>query len=208
MPDLNSAQVLLQLTTSLEYICKVTIETTYGLVVVVNPDKSLTVQQTTIKKPDSDSSCGQQSTEPDTQPQRSGFKYRMFPEYAAGFVWYDPTWPGNPEGTYEVEDEELEERYSDSWYKAHDDWRARYIAAFEKQESHLGSHKNPFPDMEERKAWTVEGLLLACWLSLQPDVENVEYGPGFGNIDLNKGSADTALQMFLGELEKFIQKGS
>lgn len=207
--DPYPAQFLLQLTTSLKHICEVTIETNYVLVVVVNPDKSLTVQQTTTKKPDSDGASSQPpKSEPDAQTQQGGFKYRIFPEWRASFVWYDAARSGNLEDAGEVDEEELEERYSDAWNKAYGDWRDRYTAAFEKQEVHLGSHKHPFPDMEERKAWAVEGLLLACWLSLQPDVENVEYGPGFDKVDLNKDSADTALQTFLGELENFLQKGS
>ncbi|KAK8074557.1 hypothetical protein PG997_009220 [Apiospora hydei] len=209
MSNLNSAQVLLQLIPTLGYISKVTIETTYGLVITVHPDKSITVHHNTVTNPGPDGASSHSAAagpdpEPDAQSEQPGYKYRMFPEYIAGFVWYDSTWPGNPEGEFQVDEDELVERYGDAWNKAYDSWVDRYIAAFEKQEVHLGSHNHPFPDREERKAWVVEGLLLACWLSLQPDVENVEYSPDAEKIDLNKGSVNTVLQSFLEELEKYV----
>ncbi|KAK8043436.1 hypothetical protein PG993_005866 [Apiospora rasikravindrae] len=205
MSNHNSAQVLLQLTTTLKYISKVTIETTYGLVVVVNPDKSITVQQTTARKPDSEGESSRlPNPEPQSQEKPLGYKYRVFPEYLDTFVWYDSTWPGNPEDDFNVDEDELMERYGEAWNKAYDDWRERYIVAFEEQECQLGSYQHPFPDKEERRAWVVEGLLLVCWLSLQPDVENVEYGPDAEKVDFNKGSVDATLQSFLEEIEKYL----
>lgn len=80
----------------------------------------------------------------------------------------------------------------------------RYTAAFEKQECQLGSDNDTFPDMEERKAWVVEGLLLACWLSLQSDVEDVEYSPNEEKVHLNMDSLGVALLSTLEELDKFL----
>ncbi|KAK8123136.1 hypothetical protein PG984_011806 [Apiospora sp. TS-2023a] len=71
-------------------------------------------------------------------------------------------WPGNPKDEYTVDEDDLVERYGDAWNKTYDDWMDRYTAAFEKQELHLGSYNaTAFPDLEERKAWVVEGMLLA-----------------------------------------------
>ncbi|KAK6821251.1 hypothetical protein PG987_015651 [Apiospora arundinis] len=200
-----SAQVLLQLTNTLSNVSKVAIETSYGLVVVVNTDKSVAVHQTTSEQSGSDGVSSQwPGSEPDPQYKRPGYKYRVFPDYETGFVWYDSDWPGNPEGSFGVDENELEERYGEAWNKTYNGWMDRYTAAFEKQKCQLDSGEHPFPDTGERKAWVVEGLLLCCWLALQPDVENVEYGPDVERVDLNKDSVGAALQSTLGELDKFL----
>ncbi|KAK7915187.1 hypothetical protein PG985_012890 [Apiospora marii] len=171
MSDPKSAQVLLQLTTSMRDICKVTIETNYGLIVVVNSDKSLSVHNSITTKPGPagpSSQLPEPGAKPDPQHKQSGYKYRVFPEYQTGFVWYDVDWPGNPKDEYMVDEDDLAERYGEAWNKAYEDWMDRHTAAFEKQEMHLCSQNHqPFPDVEERKAWVVEGLLLTCWLSLR-----------------------------------------
>lgn len=131
---------------------------------------------------------------------KPGYEYYIWPDYCTSFVWYEPEWPGNPEGDDNVEESELEERYSASWCRALEAWVEKYSAAFKAQECDLGSKKPPLPDLEERKAWVLEGMLLACWLALQPDVDGVEYQTEFGNYVLEGGKAD-ALGRLLKDME-------
>jgi len=44
-----------------------------------------------------------------------------------------------------------------------------------------------FDDEGQRLLWLVEGLLLACWLSLQEDVKAVEYQPTGGEVFVLEG---------------------
>ncbi|KAK8069908.1 hypothetical protein PG994_006524 [Apiospora phragmitis] len=146
MIALNATQVLVQITNSLSDISKVTLETSYSLVLVIDSDKSLTLHQTTAKKPGLDGeNDGLPNPDPDPEHKQLGYKYRVFPDYGAGFVWYDPAWSGNPKDSSMVDEEELQERYGDAWNKAYNSWMDWYTAAFQKQECHLGSHNHPFP---------------------------------------------------------------
>lgn len=63
----------------------------------------------------------------------------------------------------------LATRYHPSWFHGYLDWAERLEAS-------SGSFAAQM-DEGERVLWTVEGLLLACWLSLQGDVAGVEYRP-------------------------------
>ncbi|KAK8098160.1 uncharacterized protein PG998_013646 [Apiospora kogelbergensis] len=120
MSALSAAQIVLQITNSLSDISKITLETSYGLVLVVDSDKSLTLHHTTAKTPALDGGGDDfPISEPDPKPKQPGYKYRVFPDYGAGFVWYEPGWPGNPEESFMVDEEELEERYGEAWNKTY-----------------------------------------------------------------------------------------
>lgn len=58
--------------------------------------------------------------------------------------------------------------------------------------------------MTERKAWVLEGMMLATWLCLQPDVESVVYSPGGEKILFEKPGLETGLRSFLEQLNKHI----
>jgi len=47
-----------------------------------------------------------------------------------------------------------------------------------------------FDDEGQRLLWLVEGLLLACWLSLQEDVKAVEYQPTGGEVFVLEGGRE------------------
>ena len=90
------------------------------------------------------------STTWDEETTTPSYKYRLFPEFEAGFFWYDVTWPGNPDDEYMVDEDEVVERYGNAWWSAYEKWMDRYQKAFKEQECDLGSHEHPFPDMGER----------------------------------------------------------
>ncbi|KAI1244878.1 hypothetical protein MGN70_014755 [Eutypa lata] len=203
----NSAQVITQLSTALGGTCKVTLETPYGLAIEGSPDNTLTAKlnNDTDKEPsrvDANDTSPVSTSDQDTSTPR--YKYRIFPDFGTDFLWYDTSWPGNPVDEYPVDCEELPEHYGDSWYTTYDSWVEKYTQAFRKQEADLGSGKHPFPDMEERKAWVLEGLLLATWLCLQSDVLSVQYSPDSKKIVLERHSIGTTLKLFLEELDQYL----
>lgn len=129
-----------------------------------------------------------------------GYQYYIWPDYGTSFVWYESDWAGNPEGEDNVEDTDLEERYSTSWCAALKAWVERYTEAFEGQECHLGSGKDPFPDVEGQKAWVLDGMLLACWLALQPDVEALSFQAESDKYLLGTGGEGLGVEVALGGL--------
>ena len=156
-------------------------ETSYGLVTEARADGSInvnlrgdTLKAVTPNFPDKDTNptlTGSESNIPTL-----GYKYVISPDYQTSFVWYDWPWAGNPEGEFHVDEDELESRYSASWCAARQAWVDKYTRAFKAQECHLRcSDEELFPDPEERMAWELDGMLLACWLARQNGVDAVEY---------------------------------
>ncbi|KAH6649084.1 hypothetical protein BKA67DRAFT_539080 [Truncatella angustata] len=115
------------------------------------------------------------------------YHYCLWPDYQTSFVWHESDWPGNPEGEYDAEEDQLESRYSAAWCNARQAWIDHYIVAFESQECNLGSNKEPFPDPEPRRAWFFEGILLSCWLMLRRYVARVSYDAASRRYLLIKG---------------------
>ncbi|KAK3400627.1 hypothetical protein B0T20DRAFT_150116 [Sordaria brevicollis] len=84
---------------------------------------------------------------------------------------------------------------SNSWFDSYLDWIDRLEDALSYRRQQRGEPRTPitaipvfpiakgerdpgpFADSGERSLWLVEGMLLACWLSLQEGVEGVEYCP-------------------------------
>jgi hypothetical protein len=190
MSGLDTAQIISELHNTMRDTCKVSLETSYGLVININPDATFAA----ILK--SDISPNQNAGK--------HYKYRMFPDYGAGFLWYDSSWNGNPEGEFEVDEDDIPERYGSLWNNAYNTWVDKYTKAFEKHELHHGSHKQPFPEVGDRKSWVLEGLLLAIWLCLQPDVDSVEYAPDREKVMLQKQLLGPTLQLFFKDLEKYL----
>ncbi|KAK0737932.1 hypothetical protein B0T18DRAFT_432838 [Schizothecium vesticola] len=137
---------------------------------------------------------------PPPPPPAQQFKYLLAPSLhdpGASYLWYAGGWPGNPvppppphlppappsnpgsrrrirhtaggpsPPPHPVPEATLATRYHPSWFDGYLDWAERLE----------GSGSFGQMDEGERVLWTVEGLLLACWLSLQGDVAGVEYRP-------------------------------
>lgn len=105
---------------------------------------------------------------------------------------------------FHVDEDVIESRYptiGDFYFS----WRGAYETAFEEQECHLGSTAEVFPDPRVRVAWEVEGLLLACWLAFQDDVEGVEYMPGKTAYQVEKGETVAVLCQFLRETGTLLE---
>lgn len=198
MAVLHQFQALALLAKSENAISRLSLQTPYGLVVDVVADGAVDIRlsdEASTLGPDSDSKTG-----------KPGYRYYIWPDYQTTFMWYDSDWAGNPqEGQDAVEEDELRERYPEPWFKAYDAWVTKYMRAFEAQECQLGSGKEPFPDLKERVAWELEGMLLASWLSLQPGVDAVEFQDDSGDKRKywleGKGAAET-LGKFFKDLEE------
>ncbi|KAE9580738.1 hypothetical protein CGMCC3_g3523 [Colletotrichum fructicola] len=140
------------------------------------------------------------SVSPGHHPSQSGYRYLIDPDYGTSALWYRPRWPVNPEGEFYIDLRSLKHRYSSAWIEAFEKWERRWTEAFKAQERQLGSYKEPFPDLEERKTWFVEGALLAAWLVLQDDVDQVAYDPDDGIFELRRDGLEETLAGMLYDL--------
>lgn len=52
--------------------------------------------------------------------------------------------------------------------------------------------------------WEVEGLLIACWLVLQDDVEQVKYEPATGTYSIKKDNLGDILRQFLTDMDALL----
>ncbi|KAN0074279.1 hypothetical protein V8E54_008216 [Elaphomyces granulatus] len=129
--------------------------------------------------------------------------YRIFPSYCTTYLWYKD-WTFN---TLVVDEEVIEGRYPNlaTFYF---EWRDIYETSFERQECHLGVKAPTFPQVEELVSWATEGFLMACWLALQDNVTEVEYGPRDTKYCLEKGRLDQELLRFLTDMEALLSAGS
>ncbi|KAI0391902.1 hypothetical protein F5Y17DRAFT_385842 [Xylariaceae sp. FL0594] len=149
-----------------------------------------------------------QNTADDTHSPSYNFKYRLFPEYLAGFLWYDPFWPGNPEDEYEVPEDDILARYGQVFTDAYDEWIDKYDAAFLEQGCDTGSGNELFPDLAERKAWILEGMMLAVWLAQQVGVESVKYSTASEKVVFDaKNGLDATVAQFLADLDRHSTEG-
>ncbi|KAG5289656.1 carbonic anhydrase [Histoplasma ohiense] len=71
----------------------------------------------------------------------------------------------------------------------------------------MGSGLEPFPDTPDRVAWEVEGFLIACWLGLQDDTEQVLYTLPTGTYQIDKKSKDSVLRQFLIDEDILLRRG-
>lgn len=216
MADFNPFQAFQPLRKAKNIVTRFSFQTTYGLIVTASECGLIDVQlaaclletagtQPLARECDKmesksipiDSKCDLQSPTsdsliPDRTSGKLGYRYYIWPDYQTSFVWYEPNWAGNPPGEDNVEQGLLEERYSPTWCSALEQWVKRYTIAFESQNCHIGSGEDPFPNLEDRNAWVLEGILLACWLALQEGVTAVEFEAESEKYLLEKGGAGVA----------------
>jgi len=132
------------------------------------------------------------------------YRYRIFPDSHTSFIWYDPDPEWLKDHDCTVEEETVESRYPAlaPFFFA---WRDVYETEFERQECHLGSHAEVFPDVRARVAWETEGIFMSCWLALQNEVESVEYSPRPKSYRIEKDTIGLELQKFLGDMESLLE---
>ncbi|KAL2269672.1 hypothetical protein VTJ83DRAFT_1856 [Remersonia thermophila] len=171
MPDSSNLSFLLQLLQYPGLIARLTLSTSYGLAIELGSDGPVAVSLCSSAAPAASSAAAAPSS--GGRPGRLGYRYHVEPDYQTSFLWYATGWPGNPDDQHNVEEQVLEERYPAAFCRAWDAWVGRYTRGFEANECHHGSGAEPLPDKSERLAWELEGLLLAAWLALQPDVDQV-----------------------------------
>ena len=141
---------------------RLSVQTPYGLILTTAEDGSIDIRLSDSSAPNP------------TDQSSKNYRYHISLDWHTTFLWYDVDWPGNPEGKNHVDPEVIEERYSKDWCDAYLKWVEKYDKSFERGECHLGSGGKLFTDPVERAAWALEGLLLGCWLALQPGVSEVE----------------------------------
>lgn len=205
-----------------------TLETPYGLIIQVDhcaeqaAEATLSVglrrkneSPSNDQTPISDESSRHNESPSNDNPQQSGarlgkktespgYKYRVFPDWGAGFIWYDTAWHGTPEGEYLLNDDDMLERYGDAWMSAYTTWGDHYMDSFAKQECDVGSHKHPFPDMTDRKKWVLDGMMLVVWLCLQPDVISVDYMPDAKKHMFKKDELEANVRAFLEDFDSYL----
>ncbi|KAI0148721.1 hypothetical protein GGR57DRAFT_227919 [Xylariaceae sp. FL1272] len=203
MPDPNKAQIILASFSRLKdryHVTSETLETSYGLVLGISA-QGIVYAKLKDGAPQASNTVYSQKTK------ESGFKYRLFPEYGAGFLWYESSWPGNPEKETMVDDDDLEARYGKPWYgDAYQPWVDRWQDSFKTNCNDKGDFQaHPFSNAEEEKAWVLEGMLLAVWLSLQPYVASVEYTPHATTNVFRSGHLEKDIRSFFDGLDDNIE---
>ncbi|KAK3943376.1 hypothetical protein QBC46DRAFT_338627 [Diplogelasinospora grovesii] len=116
----------------------------------------------------SDVSVKKDSSRPTT------YYYTISSSFRTPPLWYD-YWPGRPQVCY-VDLEDVEERYkSASWVDTFDRWNYKWQDAFDRVPYIWETGEEVFPDLNESRSFRLEGMLLGCWLALQPGVDGVKY---------------------------------
>lgn len=165
---------------------KITLETGYGLIIELHPDARINAilngsvvstafkeKQIKLHREASNSTA-------------SGYKCRVFPSWGSSHLFYDSSWPFNPPDMLNCEDEEILQDHKDKineaalerWLEAFNAWGKRYDDAFDTELNATGDlSREDFPEIEARRVWTLEGMMLAVCLALLPGVDGVEYSP-------------------------------
>ncbi|TGJ80932.1 hypothetical protein E0Z10_g7839 [Xylaria hypoxylon] len=205
MPGLDSVQIISDLSATQHTQYTFALETIYGLTIQINQHTTETTVTASLKNDSQGNGNSQDSGALLNQTTESpGYKYKLSPDWGTGFLWYDTAWNGTPEGEYLVGDGDMLQRYGNAWNNAYNTWADQYTNTFSKQECDRGSGKHPFPDTRERRTWVLDGMMLAVWLCLQPDVESVEYSPDAEKVVFRKQGLETTVRLFLTELEKYL----
>ncbi|KAJ3579026.1 hypothetical protein NPX13_g1546 [Xylaria arbuscula] len=181
MANLNSPQIISDLATTQHTKYTFTLETPYGLAIQIDhhtDDKALTISLKDVSSRLSSDSQSPSTTTTDQETTTPSYKYRLFPDWGAGFLC--------------------------AWHNAYEKWVDHYTEAFGKQGCDCGSKEHPFPDIGERKAWVLDGMMLAVWLTLQPGVESVEYEPSAKKLVFLKQGLESIVTQFLEELEQYL----
>jgi hypothetical protein len=133
---------------------------------------------------------------PEPKPPSSLYRYRLFPDWNTSYLWYDSTWPQNPEDAYHVDIEEIEKRFP-ALYPYYVAWQEVYEVTFKEQGCHLGGTDPVFKHKEDSDIWLLEGFLMACWIALKEDVDQIEYKPVEVAYVLRKGKMEQLFEKFL-----------
>lgn len=217
MANANTIRYMNLLASSLARPFKITMETNYGLIVEFLPDASINAKL-------NDSIIISTEQAPVTIDEgydetRPKYKYRMFPDWGTSHLFYDSSWPSNPQDALNAEDEDIlrdhmgttEETALRAWLEAYNGWASNYDEAFDKELNQRGDFdREVFPDLEVKKAWTLEGMMLAVWLALQRKVDSVEYNPNarkvvFSTRGHSEHSLNNAVGLFLAELDSYVK---
>ncbi|KAF2685948.1 hypothetical protein K458DRAFT_417128 [Lentithecium fluviatile CBS 122367] len=131
-----------------------------------------------------------------TSPLAPKYRYRIIPDWQTTYFWYDANWPQNPKDSFQVDFEDIEERYPElcPFYEA---WNELYETEFERRGCHLGVKEPAFEEKAESDAWLIEGFLLACWLAFREDIDQVQYVPGNTAYDINVENMGDVFGKFL-----------
>ncbi|KAL2368234.1 hypothetical protein RJ035_008088 [Blastomyces gilchristii] len=139
------------------------------------------------------------------EPQRREcqYHYRLFPDWQTSYLWYDTRSPHNPPDEIHVDEDIIEARYPTlaPFYFA---WQDIYEGSFTAQGCDRGSGLDVFPDIAVHIGWEVEGLLIACWLVLQDDVEQVKYELATGMYWIKKDNLGDILRQFLTDMDSLL----
>jgi len=122
------------------------------------------------------------------------FSYVFLIDWGTMHLWYKDVFDSP-----HVDKEVLEARYP-RLAKTYLEWVRVHYEAFVRPECYFGIEGELFPDRDDAIAWSVEGFLLACWLALQDDVWEVQYGCHH----LRKGRLEEELVQFLMSVEKAV----
>ncbi len=127
------------------------------------------------------------------------YHYRILPDWQTSFIWQN-----DPRDDCVVEDETVERLYPAlaPFFFA---WRDVYETEFERQECHLGSHVEVFPNARARVAWEMEGFFMSCWLASQNEVESVEYYSSSKTCRVEKDMMALELHKFLGNMGSLLE---
>lgn len=125
------------------------------------------------------------------------------PNWQTSYLWYDDHEPLPSSGQTHVDMNVIEDRYP-SLAPYYFEWQTIYESAFEWQECHPGNGKEVFPEVHKRVTWEIEGLLFACWLALQNNVEEIEYEPS-EIYRLKRGRMEEELRRFLADMEALLE---
>jgi hypothetical protein len=115
------------------------------------------------------------------------FSYTFLADWCTSFLWYKDYFDGP-----HVDGDVIEDRYP-RLAEVYFEWVEIHENAFVLQELHLGREAELFPEKDDYLAWYTEGFLLACWLALQDDVQEVDYN----GYHLRKGRLEEELVQFL-----------
>lgn len=194
------------------------VETDYGLIVEFLPDASVNTKlnNSVAISPEK---APHHVTVDDSEETKFGLRYRMFPDWGTNHLFYDSSWPSNPQDALTAEDGEIlrdqrgttEETALRTWLQAYKGWATKYDEAFDNELNKTGDfHREVFPDVKVRKAWTLEGMMLAVWLALQPKVDTVEFSPGTKKVIFSARGCDgqslnDTLGQFLAELDSHLK---
>lgn len=130
------------------------------------------------------------------------YGYRLIPDYEMSSLFYDINWPHNPFDEFVVDWPEIEERYP-ALLPFHTEWMRGYDESLTKREFDEWVSS----DMASRVAFDVGGILIACWLVLQNDVEYVRYHYPTKHYVIIKNNVEEKLREFLIEVNDLLKSG-